>query len=716
MGTKPHAWTRSVVIATALSLVVTGCLFDPADDTNPEAVAARTHINELLDQADAAEAGGDAELARARREEAADEECRTFGCEAEVGTTTISMDPTLAGGFFDAPWPSDTRRRADGSLDLTGFPGRSTVPLADIVVGRGEAATKGFGTNSAVFLRATGAIDPVTLPLFAQSSVRRRATAMLLDLDHPGAPLVPVLADVKAAGTALRPSNLIALLPYPGHPLQPSTRYGVALFDGVRDTSGHRLAPSPLLAALDGPAPGGVAAATWGRLRQDRDDLLASVRSRTLWHPSELVAFTAFTTQDPTFEMDALAAAVAALPAPQVLGRTPDTAPCPAGGVSHTTGRLALPVWQAGTRPFLNDGGGIVIGGDGKAVQQGVEMGSSGTGVLLDMAVPCGPSPAGGWPILLWVNGTGGSARATPISQLGPNPPYAVLSIAPLYSGDRLVAAPAPFNTPELQFFNYLNPLAGRTNLLQQAADVIYLKRIAQNLRLAPGEAGGTVDHFDAGTIVMAGHSQGSSSLPLTLAVDHEVDGAFLSAGGGGLYHSIVHRADVRALVDGILGAAPGELDAFHPYPQILQTFAEAGDATNYASAVTTDVVLYAGLRDGCTSIETAVTLAQAMGIPIANPLQRQPLFGPVLPFTLPSNYEPATVALPVSANLPGGRTGVMVVVDTGHFGASNYPTIGRSFIDSIASGGPVVENPGATPPVAAGSQCVRYDPAPTPP
>lgn len=706
-----------IALTLALVLVASGCLFDPADDTTPGAVAARLEINGLLDQADSAEAGGDTATAAAKRAAAAAAECTSFGCKADQGTTTISMDPALAGGFFSAPWPADTRRRADGSLDLTGFPGRSTIPLADIVLGRGEAATRGFGTNSGVFLRATAPVDPVTLPLFAQSSVRRRATAMLLDLDHPAAPLVPVLADVKAAGTALRPSNLITLLPYPGHPLQPSTRYGVAVFDGVRDTSGKRLAPSPLIDALDGSAPGSVAPATWSQLRQDRDDVVDAVRARTLWHPSELVAFSAFTTQDPTFEMEALAAAVEALPTPQVLSRTPDTGPCPPGGQSHTTGRLALPNWQVGTRPFINDGGGIVIGGDGKAVQQGVEMGSSGTGVLLDMAIPCGPSPASGWPILLWVNGTGGTAKATPISQLGTTPPYAVLSIAPLYSGDRLVSAPAPFNTSEYQFFNYLNPLAGRTNLLQQAADVLYLKRIAQNLQLAPGEAGGLATNLDAETVVMAGHSQGSSSLPLTLAVDPEVDGAFLSAGGGGLYHSIVHRADVRALVDGLLGAAPGELDAFHPYPQILQTFAEAGDATNYASAITTDVVLYAGLRDGCTSIETAVTLAESMDIPVLTPSYRSPLFGPVLPIQLGSEFEPETVNAPVSQNLAGGtRTGAMVVVDAGHFGASNYPAIGRNFIDTLASTGVPTIDPGSTPAVAPGtSQCVRYDPAPTP-
>lgn len=709
-----------MAVGAALLLAIPGCLYSPFDDVTPGAVDARTQINDLLDQADLAEEGGDPAGAEALRDQAAALECEKFGCDAPLGTTTIAMDPTEAGGFFTAPWPSDTRLHPDGSIDLTGFPGRSTIPVADLVLGRGEATTFGFGTNSGVFFQGTAALDRTTLPVWAEGSIGRRSNAMLIDLDHPGAPPVPVLAETKSAGTALRPANLVTLLPYPGHPLASSTRYAALLFDGIRDSGGNRLASAPIIDELDSPAPGGVDPATWAQLQADRDDVIDAVRSRTLWHPSELVAFTAFTTQDTTSEMAAIADAVAALPTPTVLSRTPFPSSCTPGTTAHTTGRLALPIWQEGTRPYVDAGGGIVVGGGGLAVQQGVEMGSSGSGVLLDMAVPCGPAPAGGWPILLWMNGTGGTARATPINQLGPNIPYAVLSIAPLYSGDRLVpGVPAPFNTSDFQFYNWSNPLAGRTNLLQQAGDILYLERLAQNLALAPTEAGGGVDHFDSATVVMAGHSQGSQSLPLTLAYDPTVSGAFMSAGGAGLYHSVLHRADVRALVDGILGTGPsGELDMFHPYPQVLQTFAEVGDAANYAAAVQNDVVIYGGLRDGCSSIEVMVHEAEAMGVPIVNWLTRQPLFGPTPPggaAGYASPFEPATVSAPVSGNLPGGRTGVMVEVDTGHFGASNYPAIGRSFIDSIATGGPTVVNPGATPPVAPGSQCPRFDPAPTP-
>jgi hypothetical protein len=713
---------RAVTVALVCVLVASaGCRYYPSDTWSPGATEARLAINALLDQADDAEAEGDDDAAAAFRAEATDIECEVFACVTSVGATTVVFDPTLAGGFFDAPWPSDTRLRADGSIDLAGFPGRDTIGAADLVLGRGELATFGFGTNSAAYFRASGEVDPATLPVTGEESVRPRSTVVLLDLDDPAAEPVPLLVDVKAEGTALRPSNLVTLLPYPGHPLRSSTRYAAAIFSGVLDTAGDRLAPSPLLTALDGPAPSAIDSATWTALRQDRDDTIQAVRARTLWHPSELVAFTAFTTQDTTSEMSALADGVAALPQPEVTSRQPDAVACPAGGTSRSTGRVALPVWQAGERPFLDGGGGFVVDGNGRAVQQGVELGTSGEGVLLDVAIPCGPAPEDGWPVLLWMAGTGGSARAAPISELGPDIRYAVFSVAPLYSGDRLVAAPPPFNTPELLYYNYLNPLAGRTNQLQQAADVLYLERLTHAFTTAPGEAGGGVDgRFDTSTVVVGGHSQGAGTLPLTLAVaPPQVQGGFMSSAGAGLYHSIVHRGDVRPLVDGLLAAEPGEIDMFHPYPHVLQTFAEAADPSNYASAITADVVLSAGLRDGCTSIETSTHLAQALGVPIVNPVARRPLFGLEALAHIPGYtppYEPAIATTPLSQNLPGGRTGAVVQVDAGHFGARTYPAIGRSFIDSIASGGPVVVDPGPTPPVDPGTSCPRFDPPPTPP
>ncbi len=123
--------------------------------------------------------------------------------------------------------------------------------------------------------------------------------------------------------------------------------------------------------------------------------------------------------------MDAMAAAVAALPQPEVLSRRqPATAACTTGAVSRSTARIGLPIWQAGparssTRRW---GGG---GRRGSGVRQGTELGSGGQGVLLDVAIPCGPAPAAGWPVLIWVGGTVrwlGPPRSTSSAPTCPTP------------------------------------------------------------------------------------------------------------------------------------------------------------------------------------------------------------------------------------------------------------------------------------------------------
>jgi hypothetical protein len=170
----------------------------------------------------------------------------------------------------------------------------------------------------------------------------------------------------------------------------------------------------------------------------------------------------------------------------------------------------------------------------------------------------------------------------------------------------------------------------------------------------------------------------------------------------------MVHRAEIRRLVDGILGTDPDEIDIFHPWPQVLQTFAEIGDAANYGHLVDgPDVLVYGGLTDGCTPIEVSMHLAQTLGIPVANTLTRRPLFRSTA-------LEPPLTTLPVSENLPGGRTGVLVQVNDGHFGAIANPSIGRSFVDSIAAGGPTLEDPDTLGNVF-GQNCERFDPPPVP-
>ena len=263
-----------------------------------------------------------------------------------------------------------------------------------------------------------------------------------------------------------------------------------------------------------------------------------------------------------------------------------------------------------------------------------------------------------------------------------------------------------PFDQSEFLFFNYFNALAGRTNQLQQAADMMYLRRVVEGLQLSAAETGNANPvPTDDSIEMIAGHSQGALTVPHILAADSAFDAGFISAGGGGLYQTILHRGDVRSLLITVIGTGSNELDMFHPLVHVLQTFAEVGDAANYAPHVQTAHVLStSGLIDGCSPVEVASILGTALGLEVANPL-----FFPVFGST---TLEPPITTLPVTGNLPGGRTGVTVQLDTGHFGTVTNPTLGRSFADSLATGGTPTVNPN---PLLSDTTegCPRFDPLP---
>ena len=613
-------------------------------------------------------------------------------CSAPEGG--VLMEADLHSGYFGLPWPNDIRLNADGSLDMTGYPGRAANAIADLIIGHGSAVTYGFGTNSAVFLQTCGAIDRTSLPT-ASGSTSPSAAIMLVDLDNPTDPPLPILTDFKAPSTAVRPANLLTLLPYPGHPLRNQTRYAAIVFSAVHDAGGASLRRAPLLDELDDSwdASKPVAPAQWTALRAQRDAVFAYVSGHTTRKPADVVAFTVYTTQDTTGELRAIAAAIAALPSPTPVSLAPGTC---ANGRITSSGQLDLPKWQAGTFPYVSSGGGIVISG-GVAVQQSTER------VNFSTTAPCGPPPAAGWPLLLFMDGTGGAENSDDISYMGattadPALPYLVASIAPLYSADRQpVGLPPPYDQSEFLYFNYLNPLAGRTNQIQQASEMLYLRRVAASLPNA-----------NAAIAMAAGHSQGALTIPHILAMDPAFGAGFISSGGGGLFLTVLHRGDIRSLADSVLGAGPGELDMFHPALHALQTLAEVGDAANYAPLVSSPHVLSTGgLKDGCSPLEVVTVAGTAMGLAVANPLYF-PVFGTAA-------LEAPTLTLPVSGNLSGARTGVTVQLDTGHFGSITNPTLGRSFADSFAGGGiPVVD------PVLPlldddwiGSCPLRYDPLP---
>lgn len=626
-----------------------------------------------------------------------------------------NMTPGGPGGFFATPWPNDVRTRADGTIDMGGFPGRWNG-LVNSLMQKGEVDTKGFGPNAAAYFTFDGPLDMSSLPTPEQSRAEDSTVAVVnVDPDSPRrGERTPVQVDFRAAPSFYRPANLLSVMPYPGFPLDEATTYAVVLQRGLRNTQGAAVSPAAYLSRLDKPwsADAGYPQDVFERLQSQWQAV------KDVVDPGDVLAFTAYTTQSVKPTMEAIQAAGEALPPPQASGVAVVESCTDGGGHVTVDGTAPLPRWQAGTPPYLDTGGTVEVV-DAKAVKQFDEQ------VRFRAVFPCGPPPPGGWPIVAHIDGTGADySRATFFTDIfypGSTPlDVAVFSIAPYFSGDRADPTVAQFadrlqalgvdigglDIGGLAFYNFFNPVAGRDNQLQQAADASFLRRLASAFSATVDDGTGSPLALttDPGRVMYTGHSQGSSSVALALAVDPGFDAAFLSSAGAGLYHQVIHRGDIRPLVNALMFTGPAELYDAHPIAQVIQTVFDRGDSANYASSLLTPHVLMTnGMDDGCQPREAAFHLATAAGFDVATPVLT-PIQGIQTLLGRPPRDRP------ISANMPGGRTGVIVEIYGGHFVSYANPALVRGWVDSWAQTGiPVVNDSALVPNPTVGGCPLRY-------
>src|SRR5262249_17219033 len=144
--------------------------------------------------------------------------------------------------------------------------------------------------------------------------------------------------------------------------------------------------------------------------------------------------------------------------------------------------------------PYLNpeDGGGFVLDASGQPIVQRTEQ------VCMAMTVPKGPAPAGGYPVVVFAHGTGGSFR-TQISRgtanafavgvtdgLGAQVKAVVIGIDQVQTGPRRNGST---ESSDDLFFNFGNPAAARGNAQQGAVDQLSLYRFVSGLALTAAQS-----------------------------------------------------------------------------------------------------------------------------------------------------------------------------------------------------------------------------------
>jgi hypothetical protein len=586
--------------------------------------------------------------------------------------------------FFRLPFPNDVRVTG-GALDMSDFPRPGPtalgVDLVQLYVDTWVADFDGFSAIAAVTFRFSAAIDFDTA---TADSVH------YIDVT-PG----PTLGDelgrswaFTTGRTKYNCGNRFTVRNAVDAPLLPGHTYAVLLTTDMRSTTGAAAAPDADLAALlaaTRPATDAALGHAWDAYAPLRAWLAAPGPA-----PPSVAAAAVFTVQDAPGHMQRLANAVAAQPAPTLSALTlcdagvtspcADGTParaCPAASPSfhELHGKMTVPIFQSGTAPYDTpaQGGGIA---DAAAGPQVVRT----EAVCFALAIPkTSAMPAGGWPLVVYSHGTGGSMRSIVTDGLAQAlttaaTPSAVLGFDAVEHGARRGAST---KDPQDLVFNPLNPRAARDNLLQGAADILQALRVARVPIGAGASPTGAAIAFDTSAVTFFGHSQGSTSGEIALAFSDAAPAAVLSGAGAFLTASLLDKKSPNDIAAGLAFLLGEPLDGSHPVMTLFQSFFDRSDPLNFNPLITTrppagvaskNVFMSWGTKDTYTPMSTLDANARSLHIP--------PAASPV------AEYLAAAINRPVSLDMTGGdgqpRTAAVFEYATGaydgHFVALQNP------------------------------------------
>lgn len=566
------------------------------------------------------------------------------------------------GDFFRLPFPNDVRR-VGGRPNLAGFPTPGPGILGYDAVARYvddvAANTDGFSTYGTVVMRFSGEID--------YDSFKAPGVVRYVDVgaDATNAPDLGHEWAASSGRSAYVCPNALSVRPPTGVPLRSGRTYAVVVSSGAKAKDGSVVRRAPdldIVLGASAPSDPSLAAAhaayapfrTWAAARGIAPSSLASV-----------AVFTVASAKRPA---EKLAAAVSAAALPTASGwircgdapsPCPDTngsraCPAPSAAFDELHALISLPIFQKGTAPYVNpaDGGDLAYDGAGTPALQRTEQ------VCASLTIPKGtPMPTGGWPLVVYAHGTGGSYRshvnegvaaalANVTDTNGTAVAYAVLGIDQVAHGPRRAGSSA---SPNDLFFNFQNPGAARGNPLQGAADQMALVRFARGLDLGAGASPtGAAIRFDR--IAFWGHSQGATEGGIAMPYTPEVSGVVLSGAGGSIIDALLTKTSPVNIASAIplILSDPGNVSAFHPVLSLLQNAIDPADPLNHARALTFEPVsaplakhafVPYGIKDTYSpgAVQSTYVLAAGLALVASPPGVVPDAIGELSPLTAPA-------------------------------------------------------------------------------
>lgn len=561
---------------------------------------------------------------------------------AEPGTT-VRMDLGSGAEFYSAPFPSEHRRRADGTIDVSGFPNPDGIELVDIIVDILDKEADGFGTTSGIFFPMTGALDPSSLPDM-RGSLLPDAQVLLVSVD-PEAPdfgqRYPIVVGFEADGGPFGAPNLLSILPYQGVPLRPGTLYAAVVRRSVRDAAGNGLSSAPEVEQLaSGETPAGMSEGAardyWLALQLLRTDGVS---------PADVAGLAVFRTGRPTDTFNRFVEHALAQPMPAPVAPFEPAEVFDDFCVYNTT--IRIPTYQAGVPPYDTEGGGWAVDEKGEPLVQAEEEAN------FVVTLPRSAMPAKGFPVLVFSRtGAGGdrpivdrgaramaggeaiepgTGPARELAQVG----FAGSSIDGPHGGLRNVSG----KDEQFLVFNVFNPRALRDNVRQSALELVLQAHILESIEIDASACSGlsTPDggpaRFDVSTMAAFGHSMGASIVPLSLSVEPRLRAAILSGAGSSYVENIIHKRkpiETKGFAEILIGykSIGRELTDLDPLMSVLQWAAEPADVQAYGDSILREpkdnavhhIMMVEGIVDRYILPPIANSTALSIGLDLAGP------------------------------------------------------------------------------------------------
>jgi len=478
------------------------------------------------------------------------------------------------GHFFDFPFPSDLRLDADGSPKMDGYPANARGGLLNPLVAV-ASARHGFSTIPTAYFRFSEELTPRRVDTVIAAAAD--ADVLLLDVDPSSSErgtLYPTVASTQANDEAWSPGFVLAIAPYPGVVLAPNRLYAVVVTTDVRAADGRPVERARDIERMSRGLP--PTGATANEIKAHYMPLWATLDDLGIARERVAVA-SLFTTGDVVADLAGLANRVQTSYDITLDELEVD----PVDGASHQQfceirGTASIPQFQTGMPPFP-ERGRFELDGASVPIAQRYET------VPFTLTLPRTPMPAAGYPLMLYLHGSGGrSLDLVDRGKVGATEPAAPgTGPAAVISGHGIAgfAAALPLGPERLpgaveqEYLNFANlaafPSTFHQGVLEQRLFVDALLELTIPADIATG-CGLSADdiHFDGSKLVASGQSMGGMYTNMVAATDARI-GAIVPTGAGGFWHWMLLDTELIEGMDEILALLfdvdSGALDYTHP-------------------------------------------------------------------------------------------------------------------------------------------------------